>query len=105
MRLHTVALAALLLPACGLSEEQYQEGQREENCALVLDCADATTLEALGWSTTEDCVASYNSAQDPIVPEGCSYDSDAAAACLDEWAQLTCDDYPAGLPICDPWSC
>ncbi len=103
-RLSLFVGVAALAAGCGLSEDDYANGVADAACSLTIDCSDEATLEALGWATVDDCLNADSGDGGDTVAD-CTYDAAAAQTCLDEWNALTCDDYPAGLPTCNPYDC
>jgi hypothetical protein len=89
-----VGLAALVLGGCGgVSEDEFAEKYPEKYCALAFECSEegGTSL----FATEADCVT-FLSLFSSLVPEGCEYDSDKGAACLDEIDAATCDAIATG---------
>jgi len=89
-----LTLCALLpLVACGLSPEEFNEEYVALYCDVAVDC-DASNLF---FETVEDCesfvgaltsgVASYAESADD-----CDFNKDNASACLDDMADVTCED-------------
>jgi hypothetical protein len=86
----------LALLACGPSEKTYAEDFATAWCPRQLECADAATLDALGYDDEGACVALLTSGAPDY--DACDFDARAAQDCLDAVAAASCEEIVAGVP-------
>ncbi len=74
--------------ACGYKEKRFVDESAEAYCALLGACGLTADVDG--------CVGSYG---DPRPGDGCAYDAEAAAACVEAWEAADCGtSYPV---VCD----
>ncbi|TNE88913.1 MAG: hypothetical protein EP330_12940 [Deltaproteobacteria bacterium] len=86
-------LAALVLTACGVKQDDYPVRFAEAYCewAVVEQCVDSAVLEFNGWTDMDTCVPSFGGRYEAQV-SGCVYDKKAAGKCLKEMKKHPCGD-------------
>lgn len=83
----------VLLGACGMSEEKFQE----KSCERAVDCASELGFEL----TQEDCLTAVKE----FTPDGCDYDAKAAAKCWKASSDLACDSTESPSECEDVYVC
>jgi hypothetical protein len=91
-----------------MSEEEFADAYEHAYCQRALECYDSVTLEALGWATVQDCLAFFEDATDDDDDGDCYYREEFAAGCLQEVANVNCDDFITGIwmdACLEVWHC
>ncbi|MCO4747294.1 MAG: hypothetical protein KC912_21020 [Proteobacteria bacterium] len=93
-------LTALLLTACGLSEEKYESKFAESYCEYALECFESPVLEFNGWTDMDTCVPDFGG-RFADSSTGCIYDPKAAKDCLKALKKHPCSEAPDMPATCD----
>jgi hypothetical protein len=96
-------LLSVLLPACGLSEENFIEKAARKSCEAVFECAEEEDIDPK-FDDEEECREFIEGLAQPQGDEAdCEYDGGAARDCLDAYDEMDCDDVMGGTspPECD----
>lgn len=80
----------LLLGACGVSEEKFQEQYAEKACTLTMECS-ADESGGFFFDSQEECESFFALALS-LGTDGCDYDKKAAKDCLNALDEATCDN-------------
>jgi len=101
-----LALSTLvLLPACGVNEDNYVEKFAKVLCGLYDECYQEEF--ASYWDDVNQCVDELVDAMD----EGgdyyadCTFDNKNAKDCIDSYKKVTCDDIEADTAEIDETAC
>jgi hypothetical protein len=96
--------AALLLPACGVNEDNYQEKFVEAACDLYYECIEDF---AGYWDDVDACVNDIMENLDPVDEDyaDCEFNSKNARKCLDSYKEITCEDIESGEAEFDEAAC
>jgi len=84
----------------GLSPEDFIREQADIICSKLIECYGEEIMAELGWNSFEDCFETYANETPPS--DDCVYYEQRAQQCLDEFENVSCDDYLNGecCPIC-----
>jgi hypothetical protein len=105
MRLFVLSLSALLLlPGCGVNEDNYVEKFAKVVCELYYDC-----FEEFGeyWDDVDACVDETAE----LLDDGdesytdCEFDSKNARKCIDSYEAITCEQIDANTYEIDEEAC
>ena len=91
-----------------MSIEDFTDHYEHLYCKRAMECYDAITLEALGWSSVQDCLDFFDAATDDDDDYECEYRPQFADACLHEVADVSCADFITGtwMDAClEVWDC
>lgn len=80
----------LVLAACGMSEDKFQDRFSELSCEALFECTDDAVLEFLPFDSVDSCMKYMGLAWSSI-PDDCDYDPAAAKRCIKEVQDLSCD--------------
>ncbi len=87
--------AAVLLSACGLSQDKFETDFGDSLCAKANECLAAEELDEI------DCNATVEDATEDATEVVCDYDAAKAAECLDDLDAAECD----GAVLSTPSAC
>jgi hypothetical protein len=94
---------SVLLPACGLSEDNFLDKFANKSCDLYFDCEDELEYD-LKWDDKGECVEFFEGiTQEQGDEADCEYDEDAAHDCLAAIDDMECSDLDDGdsIPECE----
>ena len=94
MRIGSV-IALMMLVACGLGEEKFQEQYAIKSCELLASCDDAQ----VSFGDQADCETFYGILVETSAA-GCDYSGAEARACLKALDEASCDAAVAGVSVC-----
>ena len=75
---------AMLVTACGLNEEKFEDQYAEAFCGWLEDCAKLSAQHG----TMESCITAEKIfADETLTPDECEFNKDEAKECLEEIAE------------------
>jgi hypothetical protein len=103
-------LTALLAIGCGTSEEDFAEDLGTRVCKSWNACFPIDRTSGMPWDTYDECleeeIGRYEDNTAAGQAAGCTFDEEAAEACLKVVRQATCDELMReGLDNCVVWDC